>query len=252
MEADQPSGEAWPETGSRDQMRRAAETALALVPGVGGAGTELLRWVFPSSLEKRRERWFKLLDERLAAVERGCFDNEALVTFMIEASKAALGTHLEEKLKLLANCVATEVGSADPGSFAAMRLLGHVEALSPEHFRVLGILSDLRGDLLDPRGDPKLRRWLNTGNPERLVELSDGRLSVEDVLPAVRDLEGRYLVQAVLKADPLTTIREPRVSRLLGAVYEPKTRRPGGAAAMITPEGQELLRFVQLMAEDLS
>lgn len=245
MEADQPTDEAWPEPGPRDQMRRAVETAVAAVPGLGGVGTELLRWILPSSLEKRRQRWFELLADRLAAVERGRLDNEALVTFVIEASKAALGTHLEEKLRLLANCVASEVGSADPGSFAAMRLLGHVEALAPEHFRVLAILSD-------QRDDPKLRRWFNSGNPERLVELSDGRLLVEDVLPAVRDLEGRYLVQAVLKADPLTTIREPRVSRLLGAVYEPKKRRPGGAAAMITPEGQELLRFVQLMVEDES
>ena len=217
--------------------------AVAGVPVWGGAGTELLEWILPASLEKRRARWLNLLNARLEAIEGSIRNDEAMVTFVLAATKAALGTHLEEKMDLLAACVASEADAVDHDAFAALRLLRHVEALDPEHFIALSALAG-------PVGDRLLARWQHTGKPDLLVDLSGGRLALESVVPAITDLEARHLVAAVSQKDPMTTLAERGAREFVGDVFEVKTRRPGGIAAKITAEGRELLVFVKLMGDE--
>lgn len=143
VEADDP-----PKEGLRDHARTVVRAAISGVPGIGGPAAELFNVVIPSSLDRRRNAWFEIVDERLDRLEQNGIDLEALgtdegfVTIVIEATKAALVTHLEEKLVLLANCIESVALPEGRDDFLAMRFLQYVEELSPEHFIVLTYLAD--------------------------------------------------------------------------------------------------------------
>ena len=139
--------EPFPDRRGRDHARIAIESAVAAVPWVGGAGAELLNFYLPAALEKRRDRWFKLLDERLADLEDRVFDDEAFQTVVLTATKAALGTHLESKMRLLAEAVRSSASVIAEGSarFMAMRFLQWVDELEPTHFEILAAIRNDRG-----------------------------------------------------------------------------------------------------------
>jgi hypothetical protein len=188
------------------------------VPGVGGPGAALLSFYLPSSLERRREEWARLLDERLADVESFLLDEEGFLTIVLTATKAALGTHLEEKLELLAGGVASAASLRNEDQFMAMRHLRHVEALDPEHFRLLHVLSE-----------EQMRVEADLNGPD-LSGADIPGLPVGILGPCIRDLDAEGLA---VSADPAA-----RAS----------IRAPGGTwTVTITPEGRELLGFVQYM-----
>ena len=139
--------EEFPERRGSDHVRNAIEAGVASVPWVGGAGAELLNFYLPASLERRRDRWFMLLDERLAGVEDRVLNDEAFQTIVLAATRAAFGTHLEEKLRLLADAVRSSADMISRGDddFMAMRLLEWVDALEPLHFKILGAIRDDQG-----------------------------------------------------------------------------------------------------------
>ena len=208
----------YPVPAARDHARAVVEAAVNAVPGIGGAGASLLNFYLPSSLERRREQWVRLLDERLAQVESQVLGEEGFLTIVLEASRAALGTHLEEKLELLAGGVASAASLRSEDQFMAMRHLRHVEALDPEHFRLLHALSEAQ-----------MRVEANLNGPD-LSGVDIPGLPVGILGPCIRDLDAQGLA---VSADPAA-----RAS----------IRAPGGTwTVTITPEGRELLGFVQYM-----
>lgn len=212
-------GEPFPERQGKDHARNAIQAIVASVPMVGGAGAELLNFYLPASMERRRERWFRLLDERVADVEERVLDDEAFQTIVLEATKAALGTHLEEKLRLLAEAVrssADVVGRGDD-DFMAMRLLRWVDELEPIHFEILGAIRDDR-------------EW---GVQVSWRDVFD-RVSIEDDVwyQALADLTSRRMVNTTAYNADLP-------------VAEFQTELIWGMRL-----GCELLQFVQLMDDD--
>lgn len=209
---------AYPEPAARDQARAFVEAAINAVPGIGGTGATLLNFYLPSALERRRVQWLTVLDERLADLESQVLDDEGFLTIVLQATKAALGTHLEEKLELLAGGVASAASWRSEDQFMAMRHLRHVEALDPEHFRLLHALND-----------HQLRVEAGLSGPD-LSGVDIQGLPVGVLGPCIRDLDEEGLA---ISADPAA-----RAS----------IRAPGGTwTVTITPEGRELLRFVQYM-----
>ena len=115
--------ESFPQRQRSDHLRALAEAGVASVPWVGGAGVQLMNVYLPSALERRRDQFFVLLDERLADVEEQILDDEVFQTIVLQATKAALGTHLEEKMRLLAAAVRSSADIVGRGgdTFMAMR-----------------------------------------------------------------------------------------------------------------------------------
>ena len=213
------SREPFPERRAQDHVRNAVEAVVASVPLVGGAGAELLNFYLPAALEQRRERWFQMLDERLAGVEDQVLNDESFQTVVLAATKAALGTHLEEKLRLLATAVRSSAGALDRGdsAFMAMRFLRWVEELEPTHFRILGAIRD-NGRL--------------GGHVQWRVVLD--RVPVDDEVwyQALGDLSSRRLVGST-DYNPDRPVAE----------YH-------GELMWATELGAELVRFVQLMSDE--
>jgi hypothetical protein len=127
-----------PEPGAADWAHTVVKAAVSGVPYVGGPAAELFGMIIPASLERRRQEWFERVGERLRRLEEEGVhvdpDDEGFITIVVEATKAALGTHIEEKLEPLANCIQSAALPEPRDDFMAMRLLLYVE----EHHQVVG------------------------------------------------------------------------------------------------------------------
>lgn len=211
----------YPERQGKDHVRKLTETVVTLVaPKLGEAGVGLFNWYFPAALEQRRDAFFKLLDERLAEIEERVLNDEAFQTILIAATKAALGTHLEKKLSLLAAAVQSSADAVGRGDdeFMAMRFLRWVDELEPIHFEILGAIRD------------------DQGRCARSVLWGDifDRVSVEDDVwyQALEDLTSRRLMD--------TTAYNPNL---------PAADFPTEVISA-TNLGGQLVQFVQLMDND--
>ncbi len=142
--------ERYPQPELRDRVRTGADFGIALIPGVGGALQVLVDAVMMPSLAKRRDVWLGKVGELLVELDEKCtgFDpaqlagDEVFVTAISDASRIAMGTHLEEKLDLLKNCLAHLVLAQDRDDFMILQMFRFVELLSPEHILILQYLSN--------------------------------------------------------------------------------------------------------------
>lgn len=208
-----------PTPGAIDRIKVATEAAASLVPVVGGSLAVTLGAVIPSTLERRRHRWETWVDSSLRDLKEHGLDPETLgqderfVTAVIQTSRIAYGTHIEEKLKLLAGAL-TSVGLKPPTDFLTDRFLRWVDELSIEHFDELAS-HDYRGDDFDR-------------HTARIVALVDGEVDRTARLLAEQDL-----------------IREGLL------IDEDPGRSPGASPQLrISPLGTQLIDFVRYMTED--
>jgi len=126
------------------------DIGVAAIPVVGGPVSELADIVMAPSLAKRRDLWLEklgeLLNELIERVEgfevRRLADDEVFVSAVAEASRIAVGTHLEEKLNVLKICLINLALDEDRDDFMAMQLLRLVGVLDPEHLIVLSYLDN--------------------------------------------------------------------------------------------------------------
>lgn len=190
--------EPYPEPKLRDHLRVGADAAIAAVP-LGGSVVTLLDAVIAPSLAKRRDSWLRLLGERLDRLEERAdgfsvedlADDELFVSAVMEASRIAVGTELEEKLTMLANCLERlAMPDRDIGDFLAMRFLAFVDELRPEHFLVLRYAADPRG-WYEAHDVPKPR--LFTGPRRSLLNEAGLPVAGDELDIVLRDLADRGL-----------------------------------------------------------
>lgn len=213
----------------RDKARQGTEAAVAAIPYVGGAAVELAEVVMAPSLDKRRDAWFvklgQLVEELRERIEgfdmAELAEDEVFVSAVADASRIAMGTHLERKLEMLKNCLAVLAASDDRDDFLAMQFLKFVEQLEVEHFLVLEYLRN-PGAWFDAKSIP--RPNLMSAARHTLLELAELPVEGESRGLALRDLGDRGLAN---------------VDMLGGQVR--------GASlwdSLTTPLGEQLLRFV--------
>lgn len=141
--------EPYPQAGLRDYAREGMEAGIAAIPIVGGTLEVLVASVITPSLAKRRERWIQKLAELVSELQAKVdgFDvtsligDEVFVTAVVDASRIAMGTHLDEKLNYLKHCLAHMAIDDDRDDFMDLQLIRFVELLSPEHFLILQYLA---------------------------------------------------------------------------------------------------------------
>jgi hypothetical protein len=221
-----------PEPAVADRVHALARAAVSAAPMIGGPVAELFGAIVPTSLDRRRQRWFELVARKLQRLEdRGVLiddlaHDEGFITIVIEATKAALGTHIEEKLELLANCVESAALPEQRDDFMAMRLLLYVEELSPEHFVVLTYAADPEG-WFDGKGLAK--PTFTMGSPRHVLDAAQLDVQGAVLQIVLRDLADRGLADT-LRGGSMTA----------HGAWQPLT----------TDLGRLLLKFVQLMAKD--
>lgn len=190
--------ESFPESQLRDHVRTGIDAGLAAVPVVGGPVQVLVDAVLVPSIDRRREAWLRKLGELVNELSEridgwtpdALSDDEPFVSAVVEASRIAMGTHLEEKLNLLKNCLANMALSTARDDFLDLQMFQYVDHLTPEHFVVLQYL-DNPGAWFDARDIA--RPSIHMGAPRSV--LIHARLPVAGVALEIvlRDLNDRGL-----------------------------------------------------------
>jgi hypothetical protein len=138
-----------PTPSAGDTLHTLVKAGLSAIPIVGGPAAELFAYIIAPPLTKRRDEWLLSISEGLKALERkvdkfsieSLQHNEAFVTMLIEASRIALRTHVNEKIQALRNAVLNAALESPDDLFQTM-LLQFLEAATPWHLRVLAFYRD--------------------------------------------------------------------------------------------------------------
>lgn len=137
IELPQPSG--W------DHAHLALKTALSALPLVGGPAAELFAAIIAPPLARRRDDWLEALAEGLSALKEkvasvtpeSLANNEAFVSVVMQASRAALQTHQKEKLEALRNAVLNVAAGRAPDEDQQAMFMSYIETLTTWHIRML-------------------------------------------------------------------------------------------------------------------
>lgn len=128
-----------PEMTPRDVSRRVVEGAIGSIPG-GGALVELVRAIAEPGYDRRMHEWrmrlAAMVDGLPAEVVASLSHNDEFLDCLISATRIALGTHLEEKLDILVDVVASAAVRPER-DIQAVSYLYLVDALEPEHIALL-------------------------------------------------------------------------------------------------------------------
>lgn len=190
--------EPYPEAGLRDYARSGVEAGIAAIPVIGGSLQVLADVVIAPSLTKRRDVWLRKLHELMVELEEKVegFDaaslagDEVFVSAVADASRIAMGTHLEEKLELLKNCLAHMAVSESRDDFLDLQLFRFVDELTPEHFVVLQYMNS-PGAWYDAKG--LARPSLAMGSPRHLMNEAGMPVVGVSLEIVLRDLSDRGL-----------------------------------------------------------
>lgn len=216
-----------PEPAFRDHVRTGVDAGVAAVPVVGGPAQVLIDAVLIPSIDKRREAWLRKLGELVNELSSridgwtpdALAEDESFVSAVIEASRIAMGTHLEEKLDILKSCLATMAAAERRDDFLDLQMFQYVDQLAPEHFVVLQYLHN-PGAWFDARAIE--RPSVHMGAPRGLF--SRARLPVSGVgLEIVlRDLDDRGLAETSSLGAVMSEggIWQSRVTELGSALLE--------------------------------
>ncbi len=142
--------ERYPEPTDTDLAQGAARAILAAIPVIGGTVTEVLSMVLAPAVARRRDEWFKQLADALYEVERKVEDfkienlqyNEAVVSAVIQATRAAVGTHQQEKLAALRNAVLNTALNKSLDEERQSVFWNLIDALSATHLLLLRFFKD--------------------------------------------------------------------------------------------------------------
>lgn len=214
----------------RDHVRTGVTAGVAAIPYVGGSVQILADAVIVPSLTKRRDRWLTKLGEVVNELQERDPDfdpsslagDEAFVTAVADASRIAMGTHLEAKLDLLKNCLVSMAVESERDEFMDLQMFRFVDDLTPEHFTVLQYLAS-PGAWFDAKG--LTRPNLSMGSPSSLMRQAQLPVSGAALDIVLRDLNDRGLVDTGSLGTTMTGT--------------------GVWADRITPLGSELLAFVR-------
>src|SRR4051794_13293622 len=138
----------YPQPKLPDKVQQVAKAAVAAIPLVGGSAAELLDLVITPAVQKHQAIWLNELADVVDTLrDRGVdvaalADDEGFATAVLHASRIALGTHLEGKIRRLKSCLVTMALAPERDDFIAMRFIGFVDELSDEHFVVITYARD--------------------------------------------------------------------------------------------------------------
>lgn len=133
-----------PKRTAGDIAHAAGRSVFGVIPFGGTAAVELFNSVVTPPLERRRDEWREMVGERLLKLERaervtleGLQANEAFVSIAMQATLAALRTHVQEKREALRNAVLNAAITETPDDSLRQVFIGLVDTFTGWHLRIL-------------------------------------------------------------------------------------------------------------------
>ena len=138
-----------PKLETKDVAHTAGKVILSLVPGIGGAATELFSTIIVPPLSKRRDEWIKSIAEGLKELEEKVEGfkieklekNDIFITTVMHATQVAIRNHQKEKLEALRNAILNSALPNPPEEDLQLMFLNFVDLFTTWHFRILMFLN---------------------------------------------------------------------------------------------------------------
>lgn len=186
-----------PTATARDRLVEIASSAAGEFP-LAGTVVEVLRQIFGTAYEHRREAWLRRLYDLVVELDERGVDVGALagrpafVTAVHNASRIAMGEHIEEKLDML-KAVLFNAATRVPDEVSdlwTLRYLRWVDELEPQHIAVLRFGLDPRSWLTEAGADvPEFM----SGPRTEVLKLANFPFPVEQMELILEDLRALRL-----------------------------------------------------------
>lgn len=192
----------YPEAQARDHIRSVSEAAVSAIPVVGSSVVELMEVLLAPSIGKRRDTWARELSSLIEELDAHQVTPEDLATdedwisALFEASRAALGTHVELKLRMLRSLLTRMAidKPRDSEQVIVRRFIRFVEELDEEHFLVLRYGSDPKA-WFDAMGEQRGATPQSLGSRKAAFERAGLGLEGASRDIVLSDLDDRGLIQ---------------------------------------------------------
>jgi hypothetical protein len=136
-----------------DTRHSGATTAIECIPLAGPFLAKLYDSIVGPPIERRLHQWRESVAAGLVQLERegadgfkaeNLKDNEAFITILLQATRAAAATHHNEKLEALKNAVLNAAIGTTADEEEQLLFIGWVDRLLPWHIKILGFFNDPR------------------------------------------------------------------------------------------------------------
>ncbi|WP_295118528.1 hypothetical protein [uncultured Chitinophaga sp.] len=191
-----------PEANGLDKVSLLLKFAFNSVPG-GAILYELYTFMVPNSLEKRRDRFFSALVERMNRLEQEgkilldrLRDSEEFHEILMEATRQGILTADEEKRKAFVNIILNSALGNSPDHPTSMIFLGMMREFTSLHIKMLVYCNDPKAYLNNIKISQEMFRGLNTSQVfDYLFPQKDGYESILDKVHA--DLYTPHLIYEI-------------------------------------------------------
>jgi hypothetical protein len=193
--------DSFPDQGAGDAAHAVTKALVGMVPVAGSALTVLLETVLAPPLERRREKWFRMLGAAVEQLQQtvdgltteALSENDVFITVVAQATQVALRTHQDEKLNALKAAVLNSGLPNPPADDLQLMYVRFIDELSPWHIRLLDLFSGPEQWM--QRNGVNNPGWA-MGGPSTVIEhcfpaLKNEREFYEQI---VRDLQSRGLI----------------------------------------------------------
>ena len=126
-----------------DVVHALAKAGLSIIPVVGGPAVELFQLLVQPPLEKRRSDWMNMVGEKLEQLEKEGLkledlqDDEQFISAVMNATQAALRTHITAKREALCNAVLNIAIGQSPDETVQHLLLSFIDDFTEMHIMIL-------------------------------------------------------------------------------------------------------------------
>lgn len=134
-----------PKATPKDAAHSLTKAALASIPVIGGAATELFQQVVQPPLVKRQLEWMERIGTAIETLQAQGFtaadlqENEQFTSAVMTASRLALQTHQEEKLQALRNAIVNIATGVEPDETKQYMFFNYIESLTAQHIQILAV-----------------------------------------------------------------------------------------------------------------
>lgn len=209
------------------------KAAISFVPGIGGPLAEFVG-LHHDNLGRRQEAWMiqvsdaiNELKDRFDVSRDQLEQNEAFVSFALQATDVALRNHRQEKLNALRNALVAVGSPEQTTEDMAFQFLRYIQELTVTHLSILQTLALNRSEFLEVK---TLERAFE------MVLIMNGQAFERDAFRVfLRDLDARGLVHS----SDLEDLPEYQ-SKASYIADETDDRHP----LTVTPLGSDFLQFI--------